>query len=305
MKVHHLWAAVLVTAIFGLNYSAIKLGLASFDPLLLGGMRFALCAFPAMVFVPRPQCRFVYLAVYGVFMATGLWCVLLGMRAGLSAGMTALVLQFGALLTVLVGMVWFKEKISRFNVAGCVLSVAGLGLIATVTDGSVTAAGLAFALAGTASWVVVNTAIKSSRSQQPLRFIVWSAPVSAATMFLIRWAITGANPLAGLLAHLHGEAIAALLFTAYVTTLFAYSVWTLLLSRYQLAISAPTYLLVPIFSMVFSYWIFGETVGWTKVAAAVLILGGVVVNSCGKGIHEAWCAYARISKAQNAAGGRV
>jgi len=104
---------------------------------------------------------------------------LLGMHAGLSAGVSALVLQLGAFMTVIVGFFIFKESITIFNVSGFFLSLLGLGLIAAVTDGSVKAGGMIFALLGAAFWVVANTAIKKAGTNQPFSFIIWSSPISA------------------------------------------------------------------------------------------------------------------------------
>jgi O-acetylserine/cysteine efflux transporter len=286
MRITHILAALLITGIFGLNYSAIKLGLSSFDPLLLAGLRFSLCAFPAIFFAKRPACSFKYVAAYGVSMSLGLWSVLLGMHAGLSAGVSALVLQLGAFMTVIVGLLLFRERVTIFNALGFILALSGLGLIAAVTDGSVTAHGLAFALLGTAFWVIANSAIKKSRTAQPFLFIIWSSPISALTMFSIRFVISGQNPLHGIAENLHPLSIGTLLFIAYITTLFAYGIWTMLLSKYALSISAPTYLLVPVFGIFFSHLIFNESIGSLKITAATFIILGVLVNTCGRDIHE-------------------
>ncbi|WP_158900011.1 EamA family transporter [Burkholderia sp. L27(2015)] len=288
MRISHVLVALLITGIFGLNYSAIKMGLSSFDPLLLAGLRFSLCAFPAIFFAKKPVCSFKYVALYGVSMSLGLWSVLLGMHAGLSAGVSALVLQLGAFMTVIVGLFLFKERITIFNASGFLLALVGLGLIAAVTDGSVTPRGMAFALLGTALWVVANTAIKKSGTDQPFLFIIWSAPASALTMFAIRFVIFDKSPLEGIAENLHPLSIATLLFIAYVATLFAYGIWTMLLSKYALSVSAPTYLLVPVFSILFSHLIFNEPVGLLKIFAAIFIILGVLVNACGRNIFNAF-----------------
>jgi len=42
MRIKHLSLAVLVTMIWGLNFSVIKIGLGSFDPFLLAALRFVI-----------------------------------------------------------------------------------------------------------------------------------------------------------------------------------------------------------------------------------------------------------------------
>jgi len=57
MKTHHLLLAVLITAIWGINFSVIKLGLQEVDPFILAGIRFLLCALPALFFIAKPDVK--------------------------------------------------------------------------------------------------------------------------------------------------------------------------------------------------------------------------------------------------------
>lgn len=56
MKTRHLLLAISITAICGVSFSVIKLGLATVDPLLLAGIRVALCALPAIFFISNLMC---------------------------------------------------------------------------------------------------------------------------------------------------------------------------------------------------------------------------------------------------------
>lgn len=60
MKARHLSLAVLITAIWGVNFSVIKLGLATVDPFILAGLRFLLCAVPAVLLIPKPAVPWRY-----------------------------------------------------------------------------------------------------------------------------------------------------------------------------------------------------------------------------------------------------
>ena len=55
MRARHLLLALSITAIWGVNFSVIRLGLSSVDPFILAGIRFTLCALPAIfLFRSRP-----------------------------------------------------------------------------------------------------------------------------------------------------------------------------------------------------------------------------------------------------------
>ena len=65
MKMHHLLLAVVITAIWGINFSVIKLGLKEVDPFVLAGIRFLLCALPALFFIAKPAVKWHWLIGYG------------------------------------------------------------------------------------------------------------------------------------------------------------------------------------------------------------------------------------------------
>ncbi|MSE17952.1 EamA family transporter, partial [Pantoea agglomerans] len=109
MKLTHLLLAVMITAIWGVNFSVIKLGLQAVDPFILAGIRFTLCALPALFFIKKPDVPWRYLISYGLVFGIGLWgLVNLGIKTGLSAGIASLLLQFSAFFTLLLGGWVFK-----------------------------------------------------------------------------------------------------------------------------------------------------------------------------------------------------
>lgn len=149
MKLHHLLLAILITAIWGVNFSVIKLGLNAVDPLILAGIRFTLCALPALFFIRKPDVKWRYIISYGLVFGIGLWgLVNLGIKTGLSAGIASLLLQFSAFFTILLGSLVFKESLNRYQIAGFTLACMGLLSIVFITDGSVTLFGTLLVLAG-------------------------------------------------------------------------------------------------------------------------------------------------------------
>src|SRR5688572_27984150 len=113
MQPKDFFLAVLITAIWGVNFSLIKLGLISLDPFTLAGFRFLLCALPLVFFIEKPDVPLKYVAAYGLTFGVGLWGIVsLGIYYGVSAGIASLVLQFSAFLTVFLGFLLLKEDIS-------------------------------------------------------------------------------------------------------------------------------------------------------------------------------------------------
>jgi O-acetylserine/cysteine efflux transporter len=285
MKTQHLALAILITSIWGFNFSALKLGLMSVDPFVLAGMRFTLCALPAVFLVKRPAVDLRYLAGYGLVFGVGLWGIVnLGIQAGLSAGIASLVNQFSAFFTILCGAVVFREKVSSYQCAGIAVALLGLACIITITDGTATLSGVALVMVGAFSWSIANIIIKKSGTTQVFAFLVWASLFAPLPLFLIAYLQHGTAVYVATFAHLDSKAIFSIFFQAYPTTLFGYWIWNSLLKTYPVSTVAPLSLLVPIFGMLGSWLFFGEHISAVKVLAAFLIVLGLVIGLFGRHI---------------------
>ncbi|WP_110950956.1 EamA family transporter [Pseudomonas bohemica] len=288
MKARHLLLAILVTAIWGLNFSVIKLGLTSVDPFILAAIRFALCAVPAIFFIAKPDVQWRYIIGYGLIFGIGLWGVVnLGIKTGLSAGIASLVLQSSAFFTIVLGAWVFKEKITRYQLAGIAIALAGLLSIIFIADGSVTLAGLAMVLFGAVAWSIANVINKKAKTRQVFAFLVWSSAFSPIPLFALDYAVNGSSGYSALVSQLDYRAVVSILFQVYPNTLFGYWIWNSLLKQYPVSTVAPLSLLVPIFGMLGSMVIFDERLSLIKILAVILIVSGLAVGLYGQRIIHA------------------
>lgn len=283
MKTHHLLLAVLITAIWGVNFSVIKLGLHSVDPFILAGIRFTLCALPALFFIKKPDVPWRYIISYGLVFGIGLWgLVNLGIKTGLSAGIASLLLQFSAFFTLILGSRVFKERLSRYQIIGFIIACAGLICVVFITDGSVTLSGMLLVLAGAVAWSIANIINKKAATGQVFAFLVWSSAFSPIPLFLLGWLVNGGSGFSLLFSHMDARAVLSILFQVYPNTLFAYWVWNSLLKQYPVSTVAPLSLLVPVFGILGSMVIFGESITLIKVVALLLIICGLAVGLYGQ-----------------------
>jgi len=288
MKARHLLLAIAITAIWGANFSVIKLGLTSVDPFILAGIRFTLCALPAIFFIPKPDVPWRYIMGYGLVFGIGLWGVVnLGIQSGLSAGIASLVLQFSAFFTILLGSWLFKESISRFQYAGMGLALCGLLSIVSIVDGTVTTAGLTLVLLGAVAWSAANVINKKAKTTQVFAFLVWSSAFSPIPLFALDYVVNGSTGYSALVNQLDYRAVLSILFQVYPNTLFGYWVWNSLLKRYPVSTVAPLSLLVPVFGLLGSAMIFNETLSLNKIIAVVLIVSGLGVGLYGQRLVSA------------------
>ncbi len=280
MSIKDFSLAILITAIWGINFSVIKIGLSSLDPFTLAGLRFLLCALPLVFFIKKPDVSMKYVVAYGLTFGVGLWgMVSLGIHYGVSAGMASLVLQMSAFLTVIMGVLLLNECIDKVKILGFMIAIVGIGFIASVTDGSVTMLGLMLVLLGALAMSVTTIIVKISGVKRVFSFIIWSSLFSPIPLFILAYFTQGQNVFSDFINNVDGKAIFSILFQVYPTTLFGYWIWNSLIEKYQVSRVAPLSLLVPIFGLLGSFLIFNEQIGTEKMIAGILIMTGLLIST--------------------------
>src|SRR4051812_4335303 len=115
----HAALALLVVAIWGTNFVAIKIGLRDFPPFFFALLRFLFCAVPFVFFIKRPAVPVKWLAAYGMLLGAGQFGLLyLAMRADISPGMASLVIQTQVIFTIALSVLLFHERIGRVALFG-------------------------------------------------------------------------------------------------------------------------------------------------------------------------------------------
>lgn len=287
MKKIDLLVGIFVTAIWGANFSVIKLGLGSLDPFMLTSLRFALCAVPFIFFIKKPNVRLSVIASYGILFGVGLWGIVnLGIYVGLSAGLASLILQFSAFFTIILAAFTFGERISKPQIAGIAVALFGLILIMGVTGGSVSTMGVLLVICGAACWSCCNIIVRKHKPDNMLAFIVWSSVFSAIPLLVITYLVKGCQPFYDLSQTLNATATFSILFQSYITTIFGYWVWNSLLKKYPASSVAPLSLFVPVAGLMTSWIIFDEHIAAERIFAAMLILAGMAIFIYAKSIES-------------------
>ena len=279
MQKKHLFLAVLVTAVWGLNFPVTKLGLAAIDPLLLTALRFTLAALPWVFFVKRPPIAIKWLAAYGLIFGVAMWALInLGIEWGVPPGTAALLIQFSAFFTMGWGVLLFREQLSYAQMLGMGLAVLGLISIILASPGQGTTLGYALLLVSALSWSIGNVIIKQSKVREMFAFVVWASVFPPLPLLLLTWLAHGSAPFTALVTHFEWVALFSLLFQVYAATHFCYWGWNLLLREYPVSRVAPLSLLIPVFGVAGSMLILGHRVGASEGVSIALILSALVVG---------------------------
>lgn len=276
MKRNDLLLAIAVMAIWGFNFSMIKMGVTNVHPLLATAARFALAVMPAIFFIARPNVQWRYLVSYGLVFGVGIWGMASwSITAGLSSGISSVLLSTNVIIGMIVGVWVFKEQASTRKITGAVLAMVALLVLVMSTTGNVTLAGVVLIMIAACSWTLMGVIVKASKTTQAFAFNVWGMLFAPIPLVLFATALHGEQILWSALDNWDWSTTVAVLFQAYPTTLFGYWVWNRTLIKYPLSTAAPLTLLVPVFALISGYFMYDEMLSVAQVVASGLFLVGI------------------------------
>jgi O-acetylserine/cysteine efflux transporter len=279
MRPVHVALAVLVAAIWGLNFVIVDVGLDEFPPLLLSSLRYVLASIPVLVLRGGPGVPWRWVFAVGVAIGVVKFSLLfVGMDVGMPAGLASLVLQVQAFFTLGFAAVLLRERLRAAQVAGLVLATVGLVLVATGLSGAATPAGFALVIAAAAAWGVGNVAIKRAAPADPFRFMSWMCLIPPVPLFVLSLSFEGPRAVGDALAGIDLAGIAAVAYIAFAATTVGWGLWAYLMRAYSAGTVAPFSLLVPVFGLGFAALLLGEALTWRTVVAALLVVSGVLLT---------------------------
>ncbi|GAF58739.1 permease of the drug/metabolite transporter (DMT) superfamily [Psychrobacter sp. JCM 18902] len=292
--------AVLVTFIWGVNFTFIAWGLESFPPLMLTALRFFFTAVPLVFFLKPPKFnRTLLIYAIGTFVMQYAF-VFTAMHLGASAGLTALLLQIQIFITVLLAYFILGEAVSRMQIIGMLVGVLGLSVIALNLGGDMPLAGFVCILIAAIGWSFGNIASKQVSTQatqqgsdgaiissntgrnkasalSALALVVWGGLIACVILTLSSLIFETEAWQLATFTEASLKSWLSLGFIVYVSTLIGFGLWAHLLSQNTASKVMPFALLVPVFGMTTSVLLTGEVVTWWKMLAMILILSGLVL----------------------------
>ncbi|MEV6193451.1 EamA family transporter [Streptomyces sp. NPDC051920] len=280
MRPAHISLAVLVAAVWGVNFTVIEVGLDHFPPLLFSALRFLVAALPAVFFVGRPKVAWKWIVAVGLVLGVAKFGLLfIGMDAGMPAGLSSLVLQIQAVFTAVFAIAFLGERPTRVRLAGMAVALAGVGL-AAVDEGTSGPLG-AFALVVTAAacWGLSNVLTRKASPPDALNFMVWVSTVPVLPLLGLSLLTEGPSRDLDALGALDLQGAGVVVYVAWITTVFGFGAWGWLLHRHPASTVAPFSLLVPVFGMSSAALFLHESIGPLRWAAAALLVGGVALTS--------------------------
>ncbi|RWU21548.1 O-acetylserine/cysteine exporter [Pseudomonas alkylphenolica] len=282
MPLKDLLLALVVIIAWGLNFVVIKVGLDGLPPMLLGALRFALVALPAVFLIKRPQLPWRWLIAYGATISLGQFAFLFeAMHNGMPPGLASLVLQSQAFFTLFFAALFLGERLRAASVSGLLVAALGLALIGSENSAHVPLFALILTLCAASMWAMGNIITRRFGSVDLVALVIWGALIPPLPFFALSWWLEGPALIESSLRGIGWNSILALAYLAFIATLLGYSLWGSLLSRYPAGKVAPFSLLVPVVGLSSAAVLLDERLTALQGWGALLVMAGLLINVFG------------------------
>lgn len=268
-----------VAVLWGLNFLAIRVGLDHFPPFFFAGLRFLVIAVPVVLFVRRPNVPLKWLLLYGFGFGFLQFAFLFAaMNAGMPTGLASLVLQSSAPFTIVLGALLLRENVSRRQILGITVAVAGMALIGYDRTQAASLIPVVLTLLAGLGWAVGNLGNRLAKSTEPMRLMLWMCVVPPLPMLALSAAVegpaTGWRALADSFSIDGWPALAGLAYIVLLGTIAGSGLWTILISRHPAGVVAPFSLLVPVVGIAGAWIFLSETPSILSLIGAAVVIAG-------------------------------
>jgi drug/metabolite transporter (DMT)-like permease len=276
----------LISLIWTGNFIAAKVALQVIGPITLSALRAVLATgvllwYVRFTYQTWPSVGgadlrvFVVLALTGLVTNTTIWYYGLQRTLAINA---AILGAMGPVFVAILSATWLRERLSRLNVLGIVVSSAGVVL--TVTRGSVRAlleldlhSGDFFILAGQGLWAVYSVYARQVSRQYPPT-VITAGTYIVSTVVLVPLCLLE-RPWAMLPHATPGIGLAVLYAATLVTVSHIWFYWGIRVV--SASVASLTVNLIPFEVLAVSWLLLGEPVTWAHGLGALIVIGGVAL----------------------------
>ncbi len=270
-------ALCLIAAIWGVNNVLAKYVLLHLPPFLSSSIRFGMTAAVLVMFWRPAAGAFKPLSTVGLLTALhfGVQSVGLWMAHDLAPMVIAMQLWIPA--STIFASLFLHERMGARRIVGVVISFAGIFVLAA--DASIIPQLLSFALVGLASVIYggVSVFVRRSPPVHPLAYQAWIAIAAVATLGPLSLATE--HDQAQTIAAAGWGPIAALAFSAFVSSVVANALMFGLVQKYEVARTTPYMFATPVIAIALGAWLLGDTITGQFLIGGAITLAGVAFTA--------------------------
>ncbi len=280
---------VLLTLLWGLNYSAIKISNTGFSPIFNSFLRSAFASISGIVYclyIRQPlfhrDIRLFHGFMVGLLFGLEFVCIYVGMvytdsaRAGIFINFSPFVVALGAYF-------FLKERITFLKLAGLIFAFIGVYFVfkgRPSYSGELMFLGDMLELAAAILWGATTVYIKKYLAERvhPINTFLYQLVLSTPILFIFseifedEW-IKSLNLLP----------VFALFYSSFVVAFWSYLTWFKLIHRYPVSELSVFTFLSPVFGVLFGSFVLDEEITGGLIIGLILVSAGIYLTNYRKG----------------------
>lgn len=272
------WAAALaVVLIWAVNFIVGKTGVMQLPALLMMGMRFALVALLLAPFLRRPLGRWPLVVAISVVLGGMHFGMMFAGLHGVDAGPAAIAIQLTVPFSALLALVFYRERLGWWQLAGMAVAFAGVYLLAGDPARQPSLPHFLMVVCAAFAWAVANVLIKRLGRVDVFALNAWVALLACPQLLLASLVFESGQRAA--LEVADWRAWGAILYMAIGASIIAYGLWYSLIARYEMNRVVPLTLLSPVLAVALAVPMLGEALtDHVLIGGAVTLLGVAMIQ---------------------------
>lgn len=270
-------AAILVTLVWGGNYTATKFALSDFPPFLLLLLRFIGVSLLLLPFVWRhPIPRLKEMAIISMLLIVLQFAfVFTGMHMGLSITGSVIATQLGVPFSCVLSAVLFKDYLGPWRSAGLMLAFIGVMIVAGTPNAAEHWDAFLLTVLGAWSWSSANIYLKTIKQPATVPLLFWPALISVLPFLILTLSFESHQ--IDVIKHAHVSAWAGIIYSMLFASLVGYGLWNWLIAHQPMSKIVPFNLLMPVFGIAIGNAIFVEALTPQVMLGGGLTIVGVAI----------------------------
>lgn len=265
--------ALLIMAIWGLNFVVAKWGLAEFPPLFIMTLRFALVAALVIPFARIPRGRMLPVAALSVTLGSIHFPLMFSGLTGIDAATASLAAQAQVPFSSLLASVLFKDRLGWRRALGMATAFAGVVVIAGEPRLAGSMTPLLLILAASFAFSIASMQMKTIIGVDGFALNGWLALFAVPQLLVLSLILEDGHVEA--LANATAWGWGSVVYMAVGVTIVAYGLWYPLLRKYEVNQTMPYLLTVPVFGVAAGVLLMDDPFTLRLVLGGCLTLGGV------------------------------
>jgi O-acetylserine/cysteine efflux transporter len=268
--------ALVMNLMWGCNIVASKMGVEMASPLTAVWLRQAMVAIICLPFLRIISGKMRELIALG-FLSGVVFYLVIGLSLAVADNVSALAIagQLGVPFSLILAVIFLKERIHIYRTIGVALSFLGVVVIAFDRTAVNEQLGLALTALGSLLWAICSLIQRRLAGVPVLTIYAWVGVIGSLALFPIAFMVEPMSMRA--IPHLPWEAFGWILFSALGSTVIGQGAMSLLLARHPLTTVIPLTLLTPVISVIVASLYFKTKLTPIMITGSIIVMIGIAI----------------------------